>query len=148
MAPARLLAEAVFDMFVLVQARTGARYFRLMDEKRLSLAQYRALSVLARSPTTRTVKELASAVSLSAPATSRMVDDMVERGLVTRREDDDDRRQRRLGLTVAGRGLVELLDEARLSELTAFLERLGPDQRRALIEAVQPVLGLGRDPVS
>jgi DNA-binding MarR family transcriptional regulator len=136
-------AETLLDLFVLIQSRTGGRYFQLMERQGISVTQYRALTTLARMPGSLSVKELAAALGLSSPATSRMAEDMVRRGWVAREEDGRDRRQKQLRATPEGRDALRALDEARLSELTRFLDRLGAEERAALVDAVGPVLALG-----
>jgi DNA-binding MarR family transcriptional regulator len=143
MSESRRLAQAILRFFVLIQGRTGSAYFRLMEQESISTAQYRALSTLGRGPLALTVKELAERISLSPPAASRMTDELVRRGWVTRVEDETDRRQKRVRIGPPGRAMLERLDEARLGELAAFLDLLDDDARADLERALGPVLRLG-----
>jgi DNA-binding MarR family transcriptional regulator len=70
-----------------------------------SVAQVAALYLLDERQTLR-VGELAAELGRSQPSTSRLVDGLVERKLVARREDPTDRRARVLTLTKKGRDTV------------------------------------------
>jgi DNA-binding MarR family transcriptional regulator len=53
-----------------------------------------------------TLRDLAESMGTDAPAATVTVNDLEERGLVTRREHPDDRRAKLVSLTAAGRALV------------------------------------------
>jgi DNA-binding MarR family transcriptional regulator len=57
-----------------------------------------------------TVKELAVAATIDAPAATVAVNDLEERGLVVRRIDPANRRFKVVSLTAAGRDLVAAID--------------------------------------
>jgi DNA-binding MarR family transcriptional regulator len=92
----------------------------------ISMREYDVLYTLSKCPTPVRMGELHQHVLLSQPALSRMVDRLVERGLVRRAPDPSDGRAVRLALTDAGRarqrevGLRHGLSVARLvsAELT------------------------------
>ena len=69
----------------------------------LSMREYDVLYTLAKCPGPVRIGELHRHVLLSQPALSRLVDRLVERGLVERCADPADRRGVRLSLTAAGR---------------------------------------------
>jgi DNA-binding MarR family transcriptional regulator len=69
----------------------------------LSMREYDVLYTLTKCPEPVRIGELHRHVLLSQPALSRLVDRLVERGLVERRADPADRRGVRLSLTAAGR---------------------------------------------
>ena len=69
----------------------------------LSMREYDVLYTLSKRPGPLRLNELSRHVLLSQPALSRMVDRLVERGLVQRSPDPADRRGVRLSLTGAGR---------------------------------------------
>src|SRR5215210_1521589 len=90
-----------------------------LGELRLGFTQLAALYVLADGSTT-TIGELADALGRSPSATSRMVDGLVRRRLVARREEPEDRRQRSLALPRGGEAVLREVDRARPDEfLTA-----------------------------
>lgn len=81
------------------------------------------------------LKSIGAELGLTAPATSRLVDSLVERGLVERTEDPNDRRIRHVSLTAEGREFAGRLIKHRLETLVAFAESLDEEQLAALTEA-------------
>lgn len=72
---------------------------------------------------------LARHLGISLPTCSKLVDELVQRGLATRARQSNDRRRLITKLTTAGMRVVErdsVLDAARVA---AMLERLEPDER-------------------
>ncbi|WP_078324971.1 MarR family transcriptional regulator [Mycobacteroides salmoniphilum] len=109
---------------------------RMVVEKTgLPFSRVRILRRLARQ--SMTVKGIAEATALDAPAATVAVSDLEQRGLVVRRIDPDNRRCKRVSLTDEGQRVVaaiaELddpapaalaaLSEAELKNLRAILER-------------------------
>src|SRR5271170_742481 len=70
----------------------------------LPFTRTRALRRLAGGPLT--LRELAESLGTDAPAATVAVNDLEERGLVTRGEHPDDRRAKLVALTAAGRAIV------------------------------------------
>lgn len=117
-------------VLVAVAARSLAA---VADE--VTLTQYRALVVLAsRGP--RTVAALAEAVAVTSPTASRLCDRLERKGLVERRTDARDRRAVSLGLTAAGRDLVDAVTRRRREEIAGLLDAIPPAGQRALVEAL------------
>ncbi len=88
--------------------------------------------------------ELARHMGVTPGTMSVQVDRLVEGGFVARRPCARDRRAVELRLTAAGermRRARSVLDPARV---TALLERLSPDQRRASLEALETLAGAAR----
>ena len=88
----------------------------------LSLPQYRVLALLADGSTASSV--LARRLAVSPPSVTAVVDGLVARGLVERRDDPEDRRRLTLLLTRDGKRLLATADaasEARLDEIAGFL---------------------------
>ena len=69
----------------------------------VSMREYDVLYTLSKSPEPLPMGELHRQVLLSQPALSRMVDRLIERGLIERHVDPDDGRRARLSLTAAGK---------------------------------------------
>ena len=86
------------------------------------------------------VKDLAEPLGLSAPAATRIVDALVERGLATRAEDPHDRRVRLIAITAAGRKFVQEFAHRRSEGLEALADEMTPAQRRKLITAFDALL--------
>jgi len=98
---------------------------------RLGFTQLAALYVLADAGTT-TIADLADALGRSPSATSRLVDGLVRRRLVERRETADDRRQRAIVLTQRGRALLRIVDRARADQFLSVMRPM-PRAERALV---------------
>ncbi|MFL5692788.1 MAG: MarR family transcriptional regulator, partial [Ktedonobacteraceae bacterium] len=61
-----------------------------------------------------TIKQVAEFLGRSVSAVSRMLDQLVVRGLVCRREDERDRRVKRVSLSESGRSFVHSLEQKRV----------------------------------
>ncbi len=91
----------------------------------LTVAQFRCLKMVHRS-TDVSLGDLADANGVSPPAMSKLVDGLVEAGLLERRPSTDDRRRLELSVTAAGKRKLDVVGDrlktslaARLSTLTA-----------------------------
>src|SRR3954470_13762630 len=102
-----------------------------LSELRLGFTQLAALYVLAEGSTT-TIGELAEALGRSPSATSRLVDGLVRRRLVERREEPEDRRQRSISLTQRGQALLRAVDRARADQFLTTVRPM-PTPERALV---------------
>lgn len=102
-----------------------------LGELRLGFTQLAALYVLADGSTT-TIGELAEVLGRSPSATSRLVDGLVRRRLVERREEPEDRRQRSVALTQRGKALLRLVDRARADQFLTTVRPM-PTPERALV---------------
>ncbi len=102
-----------------------------LGDLRLGFTQLAALYVLADGSTT-TIGELADSLGRSPSAMSRLVDGLVRRRLVERREEPEDRRQRSLLLTQRGHALLRVVDRARADQFLTAIRPL-PTPERALV---------------
>lgn len=84
-----------------------------------------------------TVKELAALVSRSESRTSRVVDQLVRRGLVERYEDPDDRRARRLRISDDGAALLRRIREVRISAQLELWQYLTEEERQVAMHAME-----------
>src|SRR6201993_1649521 len=80
----------------------------VVERTGLPFSRIRILRRLARAP--MTVKQIAGAVTVDAPAATVAVNDLEARGLVVRRTDPENRRCKLVSLTEAGRGVVATID--------------------------------------
>jgi DNA-binding MarR family transcriptional regulator len=108
----------------------------VVDQTGLPFSRIRILKRLSRQP--MTVKQLAHAATMDAPATTVAVNDLEERGLVVRETDPTNRRSKVVSLTGAGRAMVRkieavhdpapdvlaALDDTDLKELWSILAKL------------------------
>lgn len=105
----------------------------VIEQTGLPFSRVRVLKRLAREPLT--VKQLAYAATVDAPAATVAVNDLEERGLVVREVDPANRRCKLVSLTEAGRALLARIDR---------VEDPAPDALAALdaedLEAVRAIL--------
>src|SRR3954452_6722678 len=101
-------------------------HLRAMEESGLSLAQCKALFVLAGPAEQAGLsgRELGESIGLSGASISRAVDGLVDGGHVTRIEDPEDRRVRLIAITDEGRRAVDRIIAARMEGMRAFAATL------------------------
>ncbi len=100
--------RVMFTQIMLSMART------LRDDN-LSLAQVAALHLLGIKHELR-IGEVAEAIGMQLPGASKVVGDLVDRGLCARREDATDRRAKVVSLTPKGRKLIDAIATRRGQE--------------------------------
>ena len=111
---------------------------KMMREHRLpelSVPQFRALGLLAKVPDV-SLSVVADHIGSSLPAASRMIDGLVAKNLIARKECCRDRRQVSLQLTKLGRNAYLESREATHRQLDKQLAVLSEDQRQSIIEAM------------
>lgn len=96
----------------------GAARLRLLDALRLAGA----------SATRMGISEIAEAIGVDQPRASRLVNDAMERGLVTRRADDRDARRSIVELTDAGRAALETTRETRRTAVAEAVAAFTPQE--------------------
>jgi DNA-binding MarR family transcriptional regulator len=134
------LAGDLYALIVFLHKNCNADLFEAVGALELSLSQIKLLHHLEDQPRELSLKEAAELVHVSMPAASRMVDDLVRRGLAKRREDEDDRRMKRVCLTDGGRTAIRRLNAARLIGLDQFSKTLTPTERRSLAHSLSQLL--------
>jgi DNA-binding MarR family transcriptional regulator len=118
----------------IVNGRAGSRSLMLMHESGLTFPQIIVLYALAFKGD-QSISSIAEVTRLSAPATSQMIDRLVEAGYVSREESSDDRRVRVVAIRPKGRRVVEQLHAVRHGEIEVALGRL-PDAVRSRLASV------------
>ncbi|WP_329091403.1 MarR family winged helix-turn-helix transcriptional regulator [Streptosporangium sp. NBC_01469] len=88
------------------------------------------------TPAAPTLRELAGRVGRSVSATSRLVDQLVRRGLADRREDPGDRRVRRIALTPAGTDFLRTFERVRADAQLEVMAHLTAEERELVIRAM------------
>lgn len=134
------LAGDLYALVVHIHKNCNADLFAAVGEVELTLTQIKLLHHLESAQREITLKEGAQAVHVSLPAASRLVDDLVHRGFVERREDAEDRRMKRVRLTGDGAAVIRRLNAARLSGLEQFIDSLTDAERAELATALTTVL--------
>ncbi len=108
---------------------------RAMADHELSVAQMATLMLL-EAEGSSTVTDLANDLGRSLSATSRLLDQMVQRGLVSRAEGREDRRVKRVALAERGQALITAVQrrraEAQLSVMAALSDAERTDVMRAM----------------
>jgi DNA-binding MarR family transcriptional regulator len=108
----------------------------VITELDISITQMKTLHALDECADEVSVKELADRLGLSLPGASRMVDGLLRRGWLERREDPADRRMKRVGITPDGRKVIDRIETARLAGLENYAASLTPEQRARLSSAL------------
>ena len=106
------------------------------DDSGLSAPRLSALSVVAFAGPI-SLGRLADAEQVRPPTMSRIVDALVEAGLVTRETRADDRRAVSIAATDKGRALMEAGRERRVRRLARQLEPLADSEIRALGRGIE-----------
>jgi DNA-binding MarR family transcriptional regulator len=99
----------------------------------LTMGQLKALLIL-DAQTALTISQLAEKMDLARPATSILVDKLVQAGYVERTEEPTDRRRTNIRLSATGTRLVGCLMRGTQEKLRAKLARLAPEDLHALIQ--------------
>ena len=130
--------SAYMDLFVMMQSAAVAHW--LMFE--LTFAQAKALILLAAHKAL-TVSQLGKLLDVGNPTASTLVQQLVERGLVTRTEDDTDRRQTVVRLSEKGAEIGSGRRSDREKQWQRWLSRLNDDELSGLavgLSALQKVV--------
>lgn len=127
-------ADAIMDTVPLVMRaiRAEMRRHRPLD---LSVLQFRALGFVRRNPGV-SLSHVASYIGLTLPSTSKMIDGMVERGLVVREASTDDRRRITLRLSAAGQQVVNDAHRVTQRHIAETIAPLSGEQRNAVSQAM------------
>jgi DNA-binding MarR family transcriptional regulator len=133
--PKQLAAE-LLDLWHHLMRGSSQHLYALIAELDISITQMKTLHALTDCAREVSVKELSDRLGLSLPGASRIVDALLRRGWLERREDLDDRRIKRVGITDAGRAIVDRIETARLVGLEEYAAALTPEQRSTLSSAL------------
>ncbi len=130
----KICASSVLDTVppIMQFIRTEMRGHRTLN---ISVPQFRVLTYLERRPG-GSLSDVAERVGLSLPAMSRLIDGLVDRGLLTRADSPADRRRIALRITDAGRDLVRTARQGALTRLAELLGALSPKERTQILEAM------------
>ena len=135
MSPKQIAGE-LLELWHHLMRGSSQQLYAAIAELDLSITHMKTLHALSDCPRELSVKELSDRLGVSLPGASRLVDALLRRGWVERREDPDDRRIKRVGITDAGRAIVDRIETARLAGLEHYADSLTPEQRTRLSEAL------------
>ncbi|MGA5128218.1 MarR family winged helix-turn-helix transcriptional regulator [Streptomyces olivoreticuli] len=127
-------------LLVAVSARSLAAV-----EDSVTLPQFRLLVVLSTHGSAKLVT-VAELLGVNPSTAMRMVDRLIAAGLASRQVNPTNRRETVLQLTPAGRRTVEEVTAHRRDEIAAIVERMRPDQRDALVDALTAFAEAGDEP--
>ncbi|MCG7593178.1 MarR family winged helix-turn-helix transcriptional regulator [Mycobacterium sp. PSTR-4-N] len=133
------MADAVWrDMSALVMDNLDGWKRLVVDRSGLPFSRVRILMRLRRAP--MTVKDIAAAATIDAPAATVAINDLEERGLVVREVNPQNRRCKVVSLTDAGRELVRTIDDVR-DPAPPMLTDLGADDLATLRSLLDKLAG-------
>jgi MarR family transcriptional regulator for hemolysin len=128
---ARKLLEVV--PILMQDIRFEMRNRRVRD---LTVPQFRALAFVNRNEGS-SLWEVANHMGLTPPSTSRLVDGLIERGLMAREDHPADRRRVKLTVTRHGLAILETSTRGALSYLADKLSNLDNDEREVVDRALE-----------
>src|SRR5438105_12982141 len=111
----------------IVFGRFAPSILRTFKDFDYSLAQVASLFIVDEKGEL-TIKQVAGLLERSVSATSRLLDQLASRGMITRREDEQDHRVKRVAITAQGRALIETLQVLRAEVELAMMESLSPEE--------------------
>jgi DNA-binding MarR family transcriptional regulator len=132
----RKLAAELLELWHHLMRGSSQQMYALIAELDVSITHMKTLHVLADGGSELSVKELSDRLGLSLPGASRIVDALMRRGWLERREDPDDRRMKRVRITDEGRKVLDRIEAARLAGLEDYAASLSPEQRVRLSSAL------------
>jgi DNA-binding MarR family transcriptional regulator len=121
------IVQAYMDLFVMMQFNAVSHWLML----ELTFAQARALIILAAQKAL-TVSQLAKMLGVGNSTASILVQQLVERGLVTRREHEADRRRMVVSLSEKGAEIGTGRRREREKQWRRWLSHLSDDELNAL----------------
>lgn len=102
----------------------------------LTMQQFKVVMILSMQGSV-SGQELAQQLGVGLGTVTGIVDRLIARDLVDRREDPDDRRIRRIGLTEQGRTFADEIADAGLARFRMVLERLDTETLRSFEQTMR-----------
>jgi DNA-binding MarR family transcriptional regulator len=128
-------ARELLDVVPLIMRdiRTQMRRRRTPD---LTVPQFRTLLFVSRNAGA-SLSEVADHIGLALSSTSKLVDDLIRGGLMTRQEQSSDRRRVSLVVTPRGATLLEVSRKGTLEYLAEKLEGISGAERETILKAIK-----------
>jgi len=136
-------SDLLYALMRAVQMSPEDDRFKAIAEHDLSVTQLRATATLSCAGEPLAGGAIAERVGATPGAVSRALDDLVQKGLVTRRESQDDRRVRLFSVTALGGELAAGLFALKRAQVDRFVERLDEADRERLEAALAPLAASG-----
>ncbi len=102
----------------------------------LTVPQFRTL-VFVENNSGASLSEVADHMGLTLPSTSKLVDDLLKNGFVTREEQAADRRRVSLTVTLRGRTILDASRKETLRYLSQKLGSANAEEKVAIIQAMK-----------
>ncbi len=131
------VAVGASDEHVRVIARLARRFETRLGDTTMTLPQFRVLAFLTEGEWAASA--LAELLDVSRPSVTALVDGLVERGWVERRESPEDRRRVLHQITDDGRAALEASTGCLATALDDLLDLLDGDERRRATEGLDLV---------
>jgi len=122
-----------------VSNHVSLRFQQLLEEQGVTVSEWVALRTLWAQPDTSHA-ELIAALGATKGAASKLVSRLEAKGLVVRQLVEGGARAQALKLTTAGKRLVPKLAALADANDAHFFEHLPPQQRQALLQAMQALV--------
>ena len=135
------LANEAWEGVLTAHATLMRRFAATGAWDQVSMREYDVLYALAKCDEPQRLTDLREHVLLSQPALSRLVDRLVERGLVSRCEDSADARAVRVALTDAGKDLQRTIGRAHAKDVTAAMAPLTDEELETLRLLTSKLIG-------
>ncbi len=126
------LANEAWEGVLTAHATLMRRFAATSAWDHVSMREYDVLYTLSKCDDGQRISDLQRRVLLSQPALSRLVDRLVERGLVSRCEDQEDGRAVRVNLTPEGREMQRTIGRVHARDVADALSALSEDEQRQL----------------
>lgn len=120
-------AQAVIQVALRVLRMVRAEIAR-QPGRELTLTEMQALGFLLSNPGA-SLSELADHLGLQKPTTSKVVEELVQQGRISREVVPENRRKLALNISESGREALELAAEPAMSRMTELLARLTEEER-------------------
>lgn len=130
----RPIADEVLEVIPLVM-RTIRKEFRSQRGPGFSVPEFRSLAFVNRTPGA-SLGEVAEHLGLEAPTASKLVEALVQRGLLRREDDPQDRRRMRLSILPKGKIAIDKAYDHTRQFLAARLAPLTDEQRKLVLASL------------
>src|SRR6266571_2025861 len=138
-----LLVQSMSEFRYLIFGRFAPSILRTFKDFDYSLAQVASLFILDEQGEL-TIKQVAGSLERSVSATSRLLDQLASRGMITRREDEQDHRAKRVAITEQGRVLIETLQLLRADVQIEMMEYLAPHEQAEVVRGMVLLANAGK----
>ncbi|MBO0841872.1 MAG: MarR family transcriptional regulator [Nocardioides sp.] len=134
------LARRIEDFFERLIGSVETESLNALAEVDMTFTQARTVMLLSSSADPMPINEIATHLGVSVAAAGRNVDRLAAAGMATREESTHDRRVKLVGLSAAGRELLEQHMAVKRASLLGFVRRLPDEHVRAFDSALEPIL--------